>query len=96
MMNHVKEILLCCLLAISLTGCQDRKGTTPILKEAEALMYTRPDSALQMLGTISQPEQLTGEERAEYALLLSYAQYRCYLPATSDSLINIAVQGKFN
>ena len=39
----------------SFTGCQNRKGTAPILKEAEALMYTRPDSALQMLEGISQP-----------------------------------------
>ena len=49
------HIILCCLLALSFTGCQDRKGTAPILKEAEALMYTHPDSALQMLETISQP-----------------------------------------
>ena len=55
MMNFVKQISLCFLLAFSFTGCQDRKGTAPILKEAEALMYTRPDSALQMLETISQP-----------------------------------------
>ena len=90
MIDFVKQILLCCLLAFSLTGCQDRKGTASILKEAEALMYTRPDSALQMLETISQPEQLVGQEQADYALLLTQARSRNRITATSDSLIRIA------
>ena len=90
MMNFVKQISLCFLLAFSFTGCQDRKGTAPILKEAEALMYTRPDSALQMLETISQSEQLTGKEQADYALLLTQARSRNRITATSDSLIRIA------
>ena len=90
MMNFVKQISLCYLLAFSFTGCQDRKGTAPILKEAEALMYTRPDSALQMLETISQSEQLTGKEQADYALLLTQARSRNRITATSDSLIRIA------
>ena len=75
---------------LSFTGCQNRKGTAPILKEAEALMYTRPDSALQMLETISQSEQLTGKEQADYALLLTQARSRNRITATSDSLIRIA------
>ena len=90
MMNFVKQISLCFLLAFSFTGCQDRKGTAPILKEAEALMYTRPDSALQMLEAISQSEQLTGKEQADYALLLTQARSRNRVTATSDSLIRIA------
>lgn len=89
-MNFVKQILLCCLLVLSFTGCLDREGTASILKEAEALMYTRPDSALQMLETISQPEQLTGQEQADYALLLTQAHSRNRITATSDSLIRIA------
>ena len=53
-------------------------------------MYTRPDSALQMLETISQSEQLTGKEQADYALLLTQARSRNRITATSDSLIRIA------
>lgn len=83
-------ISLFCLLIFSFTGCQDRKGTAPMLKEAEALMYTRPDSALQMLEAIPQPEQLTGQEQADYALLLTQARSRNRIIATSDSLIRIA------
>ena len=90
-MKHILlHIILCCLLALSFTGCQNKKGTAPILKEAEALMYTRPDSALQMLETISQSEQLTGKEQADYALLLTQARSRNRITATSDSLIRIA------
>ena len=55
MMNFVKQISLCYLLAFSFTGCQGRKGTATTLAEAEALMYTYPDSARQMLETILQP-----------------------------------------
>ena len=90
MKHTVLSILLLFLLAFSFTGCQDRKGTAPILKEAEALMYTRPDSALQMLEAISQSEQLTGKEQADYALLLTQARSRNRITATSDSLIRIA------
>ena len=53
-------------------------------------MYTRPDSALQMLEAISQSEQLTGKEQADYALLLTQARSRNRITATSDSLIRIA------
>ena len=74
------------------TGCQHKKSTATTLAEAEAMMYTCPDSALQMLEAIPHPDRLTGQEQADYALLLSLARYRCYVPATSDSLINIAVQ----
>lgn len=90
MRNILLHIILCCLLALSFTGCQDRKGTAPILKEAEALMYTRPDSALQILEAIPQPEQLIGQEQADYALLLTQARSRNRITATSDSLIRIA------
>ena len=89
-MKRTLGYILCYLLAFSFIGCQDRKGTAPILKEAEALMYTRPDSALQMLETISQPEQLMGQEQADYALLLPHARSRNRITAISDSLIRIA------
>ena len=89
-MIRTLEYILCCLLTLSFTGCQDRKGTAAVLKEAEALMYTRPDSALQILKTISQPEKLTGQEQADYALLLTQARSRNRITATSDSLIRIA------
>lgn len=89
-MKRTLGYILCYLLAFSFTGCQDRKGTAPILKEAESLMYTYPDSALQLLKAIQQPKQLTGQEQADYALLLTQARSRCRIIAASDSLIRIS------
>ena len=84
-------LILCLLVALPFAGCHHGKNTASILAEAEALVYEYPDSALQLMESISLPEQLTGKEQADYALLLSLAQYRCYIPTTSDSLISIAV-----
>ena len=89
-MKRTLGYILCYLLAFSFTGCQDRKGTAPTLKEAESLMYTYPDSALQLLEAIQQPKQLTGQEQADYALLLTQARSRCRIIAASDSLIRIS------
>ena len=90
MKHTVLSILLLFLLAISFTGYQSRKDTATTLTEAEALMYTYPDSARQMLESVLHPERLTGKEQANYALLLSQARSRCRIIATSDSLIRIA------
>ena len=93
-MKHqfLQIVLSLCMALLFFTGCQHKKSTATTLAEAEAMMYTCPDSALQMLEAIPHPDRLTGQEQADYALLLSFARYRCYVPATSDSLINIAVQ----
>ncbi len=90
MKRIVWNILWLCLLALPFTGCQEGKGTAATLMEAEALMYTLPDSALQILEAIPQPELLTGQIQADYALLLTQARSRCRITATSDSLIRIA------
>ena len=94
LINMMKQtiffILLPFLLVLPFTGCQDRKNTATTLAEAEALMYTYPDSALQLLEAIQQPKQLTGQEQADYALLLTQARSRCRIIAASDSLIRIS------
>ena len=90
MMKHMVLTLLLCFLTFSIAGCREGKDTAATLTEAEALMYTSPDSALQMLEAIPHPERLTGREQADYALLLTQARSRCRITATSDSLIRIA------
>lgn len=87
---HFLQLILLAICFI--TGCQGGKDTVSILEEAETLIYESPDSALRLLESIPHPERLQGKEQADYALLLSLAQYRCYIPASSDSLIQIAVQ----
>ena len=75
------------LLLLCITACQKQCPVASKLLQAEALMYTHPDSALQMLEAIPEPEKLTGQEQADYALLLTQARSRCHITATSDSLI---------
>lgn len=72
-----------------------RKESTPMqpqLPAADSLMNSRPDSSLALLRQISAPQKLEGADRALYALLMTQARYKNYLPLQSDSLIGIAAQ----
>ena len=62
-----------------------------LFDKVERYMDVYPDSALLLLEQIPHPEKLRGKQRADYALLLTQAQYRSNIVTTSDSLINIAV-----
>lgn len=92
MRHNLLHFLFVLQLTLLITSCQQKKDTIAILAKADTLIYTHPDSALLVLKTIPNLKHLTEQEQANYALLLSFAQYRCYIPITSDSLINIAVQ----
>ena len=83
-------IFLFCFLVLSFTGCHKQSPVADKLQQAENIIFTSPDSALQMLEAIPHPERLTGREQADYALLLTQARSRCRITATSDSLIRIA------
>ncbi len=60
------------------------------LAEAEALIDSRPDSALAILRAIPRAD-LHGEHRARHALLSVKATDRMYIPHTSDSAALIAL-----
>ena len=94
-MKREKNILLILtiLLLLACTACyRSTRHVTEHLSQAEELIWTAPDSALHLLESISASRHLTGKEQADYALLLSLAQYRCYIPVSSDSLINLAIE----
>ena len=94
-MKREKNILfiLTILLLLACTACDhSARHVTEHLSQAEELIWTAPDSALHLLESISASRHLTGKEQADYALLLSLAQYRCYIPVSSDSLINLAIE----
>lgn len=77
-------------LTLCLVACRD--VVDPTLSDAERLMTERPDSALALLQTIIEPEELTGESnRALYALLFTQAQHKNYITVDNDSLISKAV-----
>ena len=87
--------LIACLCLL-MSSCRQNPDTTSVFTEAESLMYTRPDSALHLLQAIPNPEMLKGKPQAHYALLLTQARFRNHIPATSDSLIRIAVESYEN
>lgn len=94
-MKREKNILfiLTILLLLACTACyRFTRHVTEHLSQAEGLIWAAPDSALHILESISTSRHLTGKEQADYALLLSLAQYRCYIPVSSDSLINLAIE----
>ncbi len=94
-MKREKNILfiLTILLLLACTACyRSTRHVTEHLSQAEELIWAAPDSALHILESISTSRHLTGKEQADYALLLSLAQYRCYISVSSDSLINLAIE----
>ena len=55
-------------------------------------MEAHPDSALCILRTVPEPETLQGKNQADYALLMTQALDKNYMPLESDSLIQLAIR----
>ena len=95
-MRSRKNILfnLTIILLLACTACdRSTRHVTENLSQAEELIWTAPDSALHILESITTSRHLIGKEHADYVLLLSLAQYRCYIPVSSDSsMIDLAVE----
>lgn len=92
----MKSSYICCVLlfVLFLVSCTDGRSegqVARLLRQAEMCMEECPDSALVYLHQISDPEKLTGENQADYCLLLTQAMDKNDLPLSSDSLIQIAV-----
>lgn len=81
----------CIVLSAILFSCSSPSAKNPLLLRADSLMETLPDSALSILESISSPEKFSGADRAFYALLLTQAQHKNFIPLNDDSLIKIAV-----
>lgn len=84
--------MLLVIIFCSLVGCSNQSSRYDHrLAEADSVLRHHPDSALQMLDAMDANALSRKADRAYYALLLSQARYRTYIRATSDSLINIAL-----
>ena len=87
----MKNILSILLLLLVFTACKDPKAVTDVLNRAEAVMNEHPDSALNLLRTLTFDDFQKEKNRARYALLHSQALDKNYIDVTSDSLISVAV-----
>lgn len=62
------------------------------LNQVDNLVHEAPDSALQLLRTVDRSALNTARLKAEYALLLSLAQDKCYIDVTEDSTAMVALK----
>ena len=85
--------LLLFMLASMLPGCSGRESRydSRLVHADSVLRSNDPDSALRLLTAIDGRQLSTDGDRAYHALLLTQAQYRCYVDITSDSTINEAL-----
>ena len=88
----MKNTVIIILFAMSLlSSCTIRQDYNQQLLKADSLMQLRPDSALNILKSISPKKLSTRADNAYYALLLTQAQDKNFVVQKDDSLIQIAV-----
>ncbi len=79
------------VLAMMVGGCEKRQPYDSRLVAVDSIMRHDPDSALALLKNMNSADLVTAGDQAYFALLLTQARYRCYVVATSDSTINVAL-----
>ena len=84
----LRTVIYTLLLATLLVGCGDRLAMRE-LERLETLLDSVPELVRESLDSIP-AASLRGEARALYAILRTQADYKCYEPLTSDSLIRYA------
>lgn len=91
--NHTTPSYLCCLLLLLLlAACASRSTVGEQLRRADSLLDSHPDSALRLLESIAPDSLPTEADSAYYALLLTQARDKNYIPQTDDSLIRSAAR----
>lgn len=87
-MPEILKQILNFLLLLCLVACSGRSDVTHLLNEVEMYMNEKTDSALYLLDSIIQPEDLSREQNALWCLLHTQAQDKNRIEHTSDSLIH--------
>lgn len=94
-MIHLKKLFVIVLVMVGSTllyGCHHGdQGYDVRLIAADSIMHDDAAMALDLLNSIKEQSLVGKRDRAYYALLLSQARYRNYIVATSDSLIDVAL-----
>lgn len=79
------------LIAVFVACSSTPEEVIVTLRQAEQCMEAYPDSALNLLRKISCPDKLSGQERADYVLLLTQARDKNYMDMSADSSITFAI-----
>ena len=92
-MIHIKNFIIPLVAAFSLmiAGCHHDSATMRELSRIDSMVYHQQEKEALPLLQQMDTKPLSKEERAYYAVLLSMAMYKNYVPCTSDSAINEAV-----
>lgn len=85
--HYIFAILLMTCILVACGGHGDRPGLVVL----DSLILQDPDSACELLVAYPADSLPTTDDRAYHALLTTIADYKVYRPATTDSIINIAV-----
>jgi len=88
-MRYLSGVLVVILFLA--TSCNKQPSSDLIFSKVDSLLEIKPDSALLLLQNEDDIESMNSAERAGYALLLTKAYDKNYIPHKSDSLIQIAV-----
>lgn len=88
-----KAFIFIVSLIVCLASCtQHSRQANNIYIHAEEIMPQYPDSALSLLSTLQNVDDLSEKDRAMYYLLLTEAENKTFVKHSSDSLIAIATE----
>ena len=92
-MIHIKNVFIAfvALFSLLLAGCHHDSATMRELSRIDTMVYHQQEKEALPLLQQMDTKQLSKEERAYHAVLLSMAMYKNYIPCTSDSAIIEAV-----
>ena len=80
------------ILSFLIVSChRDMDALNMTFSKVEKCMDLCPDTDLNLLKSIPEPEKLWGESQATYALLMTQAMDKNYMKFSSDSLIALAL-----
>ena len=85
-----KFAVIIILSAIIFSACHRDSAVADALREADAMIFTAPASAVTLLDTLDL-SSASDAQHAHHALLLTKARYKAYIVDTDDSLISTAV-----
>jgi hypothetical protein len=82
--------IILALLTLSLAACHKNAERKELRQVDSLLQKEQNDSAFRLLSRINATE-LTEEDRAYRNLLLTIAQFKCYIPIPNDSIITTCI-----